>query len=41
MMHFYFIGFISQGAQAVGMGKEAQNVPAAAELYIKANDILG
>ncbi|GMY12611.1 malonyl CoA-acyl carrier protein transacylase-like [Fagus crenata] len=29
------------GAQAVGMGKEAQNVPTAAELYKKANDILG
>ncbi|XP_030963906.1 uncharacterized protein LOC115985071 [Quercus lobata] len=33
--------FPGQGAQAVGMGKEAQNVPAAAELYKKANDILG
>ncbi|KDO67032.1 hypothetical protein CISIN_1g017236mg [Citrus sinensis] len=32
---------LSQGAQAVGMGKEAQSVPAAAELYKKANDILG
>lgn len=32
---------MSQGAQAVGMGKEAQNVPAAAELYKRANDILG
>jgi hypothetical protein len=32
---------MSQGAQAVGMGKEAQNVPTAAELYKKANDILG
>lgn len=31
----------TQGAQAVGMGKEAQNVPAAASLYKKANDILG
>ncbi|CAI0399732.1 unnamed protein product [Linum tenue] len=29
------------GAQAVGMGKEAQSVSAAAELYKKANDILG
>ncbi|XP_054818400.1 uncharacterized protein LOC129317967 [Prosopis cineraria] len=33
--------FPGQGAQAVGMGKEAQNVPAAASLYRKANDILG
>ncbi|CAI0381904.1 unnamed protein product [Linum tenue] len=33
--------FPGQGAQAVGMGKEAQSVSAAAELYKKANDILG
>nr|AGD95011.1 malonyl-CoA:Acyl carrier protein transacylase [Linum usitatissimum] len=33
--------FPGQGAQAVGMGKEAQSVAAAAELYKKANDILG
>ncbi|XP_010521989.1 PREDICTED: uncharacterized protein LOC104800771 [Tarenaya hassleriana] len=33
--------FPGQGAQAVGMGKEAQSVPAAAGLYKKANDILG
>ncbi|XP_050219248.1 uncharacterized protein LOC126669744 [Mercurialis annua] len=33
--------FPGQGAQAVGMGKEAQNVASAAELYKKANDILG
>ncbi|KAE8722758.1 S-malonyltransferase,binding isoform 3 [Hibiscus syriacus] len=33
--------FPGQGAQAVGMGKEAQNVPAAAELYKKANNMLG
>uniref|UniRef100_A0A5B7BC27 Putative malonyl-CoA:ACP transacylase n=1 Tax=Davidia involucrata TaxID=16924 RepID=A0A5B7BC27_DAVIN len=33
--------FPGQGAQAVGMGQEAQNVPAAADLYKKANDILG
>ncbi|XVF05809.1 hypothetical protein REPUB_Repub05bG0204800 [Reevesia pubescens] len=33
--------FPGQGAQAVGMGKEAQIVPAASELYKKANDILG
>ncbi|GMP89816.1 hypothetical protein CsSME_00041211 [Camellia sinensis var. sinensis] len=33
--------FPGQGAQAVGMGQEAQNVPAAANLYKKANDILG
>ncbi|XP_031271808.1 uncharacterized protein LOC116130211 [Pistacia vera] len=33
--------FPGQGAQAVGMGKEAQSVPAAAKLYEKANDILG
>ena len=39
---FFIVLFLmSQGAQAVGMGKEAQNVPAAAELYKKANDILG
>lgn len=30
-----------KGAQAVGMGVEAQKVPAAAELYTRANDILG
>ncbi|KAL5580635.1 hypothetical protein UlMin_013077 [Ulmus minor] len=33
--------FPGQGAQAVGMGKEAQNLPATTELYKKANDILG
>ncbi|KAH8519905.1 hypothetical protein H0E87_001376 [Populus deltoides] len=33
--------FPGQGAQAVGMGKEAQSVSAAAQLYEKANDILG
>lgn len=33
--------FPGQGAQAVGMGKECQSVPAAAELFKKANDILG
>ncbi|GAA0178732.1 hypothetical protein LIER_29876 [Lithospermum erythrorhizon] len=33
--------FPGQGAQAVGMGAQAQNVPAAAELYKKANEILG
>ncbi|XP_075521845.1 uncharacterized protein LOC142555071 [Primulina tabacum] len=33
--------FPGQGAQAVGMGVEAQKVPAAAELYKRANDILG
>jgi [acyl-carrier-protein] S-malonyltransferase len=33
--------FPGQGAQAVGMGKEAQSLPAAAELYKKAYDILG
>lgn len=33
--------FPGQGAQAVGMGTEAQTVPAAAELFKKANDILG
>ncbi|PIM98734.1 Malonyl-CoA:ACP transacylase [Handroanthus impetiginosus] len=33
--------FPGQGAQAVGMGVEAQKVPAAAELYKRANEILG
>ncbi|XP_015874650.2 uncharacterized protein LOC107411556 [Ziziphus jujuba] len=33
--------FPGQGAQAVGMGKEAQTFPVAADLYKKANDILG
>ncbi|XP_038893532.1 malonyl CoA-acyl carrier protein transacylase [Benincasa hispida] len=33
--------FPGQGAQAVGMGKESQSVPAAAELFKRANDILG
>ncbi|KAH6837196.1 EMBRYO DEFECTIVE 3147 [Perilla frutescens var. hirtella] len=33
--------FPGQGAQTVGMGLEAQKVPAAAELYKRANDILG
>ncbi|KAJ9543561.1 hypothetical protein OSB04_023268 [Centaurea solstitialis] len=33
--------FPGQGAQAVGMGQEAQKVPAAAQLYNKANEILG
>lgn len=33
--------FPGQGAQAVGMGKEAYGVSAASELYKKANDILG
>ncbi|KAL4282466.1 hypothetical protein GQ457_16G012130 [Hibiscus cannabinus] len=33
--------FPGLGAQAVGMGKEAKNVPAAAELFKKANNILG
>ncbi|KAL8147991.1 hypothetical protein AgCh_005355 [Apium graveolens] len=35
---FFFPG---QGAQAVGMGMEAQKVPAAAELFTKASEILG
>ncbi|KAK1271430.1 hypothetical protein QJS04_geneDACA005973 [Acorus gramineus] len=35
---FFFPG---QGAQAVGMGKDAQGVEAAAELFRKANAILG
>ncbi|KAJ4840476.1 hypothetical protein Tsubulata_000388 [Turnera subulata] len=38
--NFAFL-FPGQGAQAVGMGKEAQSVAAAAELYKRANDILG
>nr|XP_043611054.1 malonyl CoA-acyl carrier protein transacylase [Erigeron canadensis] len=33
--------FPGQGAQTVGMGQEALKVPAAAELYNKANEILG
>ncbi|XP_020582088.1 uncharacterized protein LOC110025777 isoform X2 [Phalaenopsis equestris] len=33
--------FPGQGAQNLGMGLEAQSVPAAAELFRKANDILG
>jgi len=30
-----------QGAQAVGMGKDAHTVPAAAALFAQANEILG
>ncbi|KAI8523515.1 hypothetical protein RHMOL_Rhmol13G0080000 [Rhododendron molle] len=37
----YAFLFPGQGAQAIGMGQEAQNVPAAATLYKKANEILG
>ncbi|XP_010921022.1 uncharacterized protein [Elaeis guineensis] len=33
--------FPGQGAQTVGMGVEAQSVPAAADLFKKANDLLG
>ncbi|KAG6583337.1 Malonyl-CoA-acyl carrier protein transacylase, mitochondrial, partial [Cucurbita argyrosperma subsp. sororia] len=33
--------FPGQGAQAVGMGKESQSVPVAADLFKRANDILG
>ncbi|KAJ8751278.1 hypothetical protein K2173_016459 [Erythroxylum novogranatense] len=33
--------FPGQGAQVVGMGKEAQSVAAAADLYKRANEILG
>lgn len=33
--------FPGQGAQTIGMGVEAQSVPAAADLFKKANDILG
>ncbi|KAH9309176.1 hypothetical protein KI387_037087 [Taxus chinensis] len=33
--------FPGQGAQAVGMGKDAQSVPAAADLFTRANEILG
>jgi malonyl CoA-acyl carrier protein transacylase len=39
MCLFFF--FVFQGAQTVGMGAEAVNVPAAAKLFDKANDILG
>ncbi|XP_077212987.1 uncharacterized protein LOC143848075 isoform X1 [Tasmannia lanceolata] len=38
--HYAFL-FPGQGAQALGMGSAAQNVPAAADLFQKANDILG
>ncbi|XP_077212988.1 uncharacterized protein LOC143848075 isoform X2 [Tasmannia lanceolata] len=37
----YAFLFPGQGAQALGMGSAAQNVPAAADLFQKANDILG
>ncbi|PKU68291.1 uncharacterized protein LOC110110726 [Dendrobium catenatum] len=37
----YAFLFPGQGAQTLGMGAEAQGVPAAAELFRKANDILG
>ena len=39
----FFLSSLSstQGAQAVGMGKESQSVPAAADLFKTANDILG
>ncbi|EEF46043.1 malonyl CoA-acyl carrier protein transacylase [Ricinus communis] len=37
----YAFLFPGQGAQAVGMGKDAQSVPAAVNLFKKANDILG
>ncbi|BBN17362.1 [acyl-carrier-protein] S-malonyltransferase [Marchantia polymorpha subsp. ruderalis] len=33
--------FPGQGAQAVGMGKDAASIPAAAALFAKANEILG
>ncbi|GLJ37303.1 hypothetical protein SUGI_0756700 [Cryptomeria japonica] len=33
--------FPGQGAQAVGMGKDAQSVPDAANLFTRANEILG
>ncbi|KAF2604184.1 hypothetical protein F2Q70_00025430, partial [Brassica cretica] len=36
-----FTGAAANGAQAIGMGKEAQSVAAAADLYTKANHILG
>lgn len=36
-----FFSSLSQGAQAVGMGKESHSVPAAADLFNRANDILG
>ena len=40
MKHAYV--FPGQGAQAVGMGKDLyDNVPAAKELFEKANEILG
>ena len=40
MKHAYV--FPGQGAQAVGMGKDLyDNVPAARELFEKANEILG
>ncbi|KAL3679793.1 hypothetical protein R1sor_022749 [Riccia sorocarpa] len=33
--------FPGQGAQALGMGKDAANIPAAADLFAKANEVLG
>lgn len=41
MILLKFMVILFQGAQAVGMGQEAHKVPAAAELFNKANEILG
>ena len=37
----YIYIYIYKGAQAIGMGQEAQSVAEAADLYTKANHILG
>ncbi|KAF3625604.1 hypothetical protein FXO37_30768 [Capsicum annuum] len=41
MANYFISAILLQGAQAVGMGVEAQKVPAAAELYKRANEIMG
>lgn len=41
MANYFISSILLQGAQAVGMGAEAQKVPAAAELYKRANEIMG
>ncbi|MQL83474.1 hypothetical protein Taro_015981, partial [Colocasia esculenta] len=41
VMHYICSSIMIQGAQAVGMGTTAQSVQAAADLFERANDILG